>query len=104
MADQILPKGIRFFNKKPTQPDFVVGACVITLNELIKFGKDNPTFLSDYNGEKQLRLQVLKSKEGNLYATVDNYKPTTGAVPVLPTAPAYVAPTLPIANDYGLPF
>jgi hypothetical protein len=106
MADQILPKGIRFFNKKASQPDFVIGALVITFNELVNFGKENPELLSEYNGEKQLRLQVLKSKEGNLYASVDTFKPTTGAIPATPSAPPYVAPVLPTtgSSDGDLPF
>jgi hypothetical protein len=76
MADQILPKGIRLFNKKDNQPDFVIGACVITMNELVQFAKDNPKLLSEYNGQKQLRLQVARSQAGNLYMSVDTWKPT----------------------------
>lgn len=79
MADQILPQGIRFFNKKPTQPDFVIGALVITLDDLQAFCIDKPELMTEYNGKKQLRLQVLKSKEGNLYASVDTWKPDTQA-------------------------
>ena len=83
MADQILPQGIRFFNKKPTHPDFVIGSLVITLDDLQAFCIDKPDLMSEYNGKKQLRLQVLKSKDGNLYASVDTWKPaeTTGSLP-----------------------
>jgi hypothetical protein len=96
MADQILPQGIRFFNKKPTQPDFVIGALVITLDDLQAFCIDKPELMTEYNGKKQLRLQVLKSKEGNLYASVDTWRPaeTTGSLPA----------SNPLPNTDSLPF
>ena len=93
MAEQILPKGLRFFNKNPNAPDFVIGALVVTMNDLFTFCKENPTLLTEYNGQKQLKLQVLKSKEGNLYAAVDTFKPNTQAV----AAPAETK--LPDTND-----
>ena len=102
MADQILPKGLRFFNKKDSQPDFVIGACVITLNELVQFAKDNPALLSEYNGEKQLRLQVLKSAAGNLYAAVDTWKPTGNTQPAANNTMNQPATQLP--DTGGLPF
>lgn len=101
MADQILPKGLRFFNKKDSQPDFVIGSLVITLNELVQFAKDNPTLLSEYNGEKQLRLQVAKSKEGKLYASVDTWKPTGNTQPA---ANPHDKPTVLPELDESLPF
>lgn len=83
MAETILPQGLRFFNKKATQPEFVIGALVITLDDLQAFCIDNPGLMTEYNGKKQLRCQVLKSKEGNLYASVDTWKPaeSTGSLP-----------------------
>ena len=68
MADELLPEGLRFFNKKDTQPDFVVGALVVTMNDLFNFCKQNPDLITDYKGQKQLRLQLLRSSKGNLYA------------------------------------
>ena len=65
------------FNKHSNAPDFVVGTLVITPNELVTWLKEQPELLSDYNGAKQIRLQVLKSKEGNLYCAVDTYKKDT---------------------------
>ena len=75
MADQILPEGLRFFNKRDTSPDFVVGALVITLDDLKNFVETRPELLTEYNGKKQLKLQILKSKEGKLYSSVDTWKP-----------------------------
>jgi len=80
MADEILPEGLRFFNKKDNQPDFVIGSMVISLNELFAFAKAHPELQSEYNGVKQLKLQILKSQKGNLYAKVDTWKPA-GAAP-----------------------
>lgn len=75
MAEQILPKGIRFFNKNAKAPDFVIGTLIVTPDDLNAFCIDNPELMTDYNGSKQLKLQVLKSKDGNLYAAVDTWKP-----------------------------
>ena len=97
MADQTLLKGIRLFKKKDTQPDFVLATGVITLNDLVQFGKDNPGLLTEYNGQKQIRIQVLKSKEGNPYISVDTWKPSEASAPVSQPAPA-----LPDTDD--LPF
>lgn len=74
MTEKIHPKGIRTFNKHEKAPDFVLGTMVITLNELIAFCKENADLLSEYKGEKQLKLQILKSKDGGLKAVVDTYK------------------------------
>jgi hypothetical protein len=79
MAENKLLQGIRLFKKKDSQPDFVLATGVITLNELITFAKENPDLLTDYNGQKQLKFQLLKSKDGNPYMVVDNWKPTPQA-------------------------
>lgn len=74
MADQILPEGLRFFPKHANAPDFVLGTMIITPNTLFAWLKANPELLTDYNGDKQVRLQLLNSKQGKLYAAVDTYK------------------------------
>lgn len=75
MADQIMPEGFRIFNKHQNAPDFVKGSIVISLNEFYAFCKAHPELQTDYDGKKQLKLQLLESKAGKLYATVDTYKP-----------------------------
>lgn len=82
MAEQVLLKGIRLFEKKATQPDFVLATGVITPNDLVAFLKENPELLTEYNGQKQVRIQVLKSKDGKPYVSVDTWKPDAAAVPV----------------------
>ena len=99
MADELLPEGLRFFNKKDTQPDFVVGALVVTMNDLFNFCKQNPDLITDYQGKKQLKLQILKSTKGNLYAKVDTWKPDAAALPSAPIGEATV-----IENIESLPF
>jgi len=91
MAEQILPQGLRMFNKHANAPEFVIGTLVVTPDDLNAFCIDNPTLMTEYQGKRQLRLQVLRSKEGNLYCAVDTYKktdiapgPLQGAVTELP--------------------
>lgn len=73
MADKVFPKGVMAFAPHGSAPDFVKGAIVISLNELVKFCKENQHLLTDYKGEKQLKLQLLDGKKG-LYLQVDTYK------------------------------
>lgn len=72
--DKVLPQGLRFFAPHDNAPDFVIASLVITPNELVQFLKDNPTLLTEYNGKKQIKLQVLRAKSGTIYANVDTYK------------------------------
>ncbi len=74
--EQVLAKGLRFFNKHEKAPDFVIGTLIVTLDEVKKMFDENREHLSEYNGSDQLKLQILKSKKGELYAAVDTYKPT----------------------------
>lgn len=75
MSNTIYPKGVRIFDKHPKQPDFVKGEMVITLNELVKFCKENPDLLSEYKGEKQLKLQITEKKDkSGLNIAVNTYK------------------------------
>lgn len=82
-AEKIYPKGIMCFQKHEKAPDFVLGSVVITVNDLVKFCKENPQYLTDYKGEKQLRLQALTGNKG-LYFTVDTYKPKETAPQHIP--------------------
>ena len=76
MSNQKFPKGLRIFGPKENAPDFVKGQLIITLNELIQYCKENSDLLTDYKGEKQLRLQILEKKDkSGLNLVVDTYKP-----------------------------
>lgn len=81
MAETIYPKGFRTFERRDNSPEFVLGTLIINPNEFFMFIKDNPDYVSEYtakDGEKykQLKLNILKSKDGRINFTVDTYKPT----------------------------
>lgn len=96
MADQILPKGVRLFNKHQNAPDFVIGSLIIVPNELVSWLKEQPELMTDYNGAKQIKLQILRSAAGNLYAAVDQFK-STGS-------PAKAEPPVNLPDTGDLPF
>jgi len=97
MADEKLLEGVRFFDKKENQPDFVIGSGVITLDDIYAFSKSNPELITEYQGKKQIKFQLLRSKAGNLYAKVDTWKPAEQP------AGNMAAPSLP-EPDQTLPF
>lgn len=70
--DKKFIQGIIAFKPKK---DFIKAELVISLNELVKFCKDNPEFLTEYNGEKQLKIQVKESKSGKFYVDHNDWKP-----------------------------
>jgi hypothetical protein len=74
---KIYPKGIMTFQKNEKQPDFVLGSMVITPNQLMAWLRENEALMTEYKGEKQLRLQVLNGNKG-MYLAVDTYKPKNG--------------------------
>jgi len=83
MAEKIYPKGIVTFKKNDKAPSFVLGTIVITPNELNKWLKENLSLLTEYKGEKQLKLQVLQGKE-KLTLVVDTWKPAEKVEAVAP--------------------
>lgn len=69
------PKGIRAFSPNAKAPEFVKAQIVISINDLVQFAKDNQNLLTEYNGQKQLKLNMLSGDKG-LYLVVDEYKPS----------------------------
>lgn len=83
MNEPIYAKGLRTFAKNEKAPEFVLGSLVITMNELIAWAKENQQYLTEYNGQKQLKLQLLRKKDGNgINLVVDTFKPEKKAEPV----------------------
>lgn len=75
MSDVIYPEGIRTFAPNDKAPDFVLGNVIISLNELFAYAKAHPELLSDYKGEKQLKLNCTKRKDGKgITLSVDTWK------------------------------
>ena len=82
MAEKVFAKGIRAFKKHDNAPEWVLGTQIISLNELFAWAKgEGKDYLTDYKGEKQLKLQVTKSKDGGLIFSVDTYKADVKAEP-----------------------
>lgn len=75
MADKVFANGLRFFPKHEKAPDWVLGTLVITPNDLVTWLKDNPQYLTDYKGAKQLKIQIAKSQNGGINGSVDTWKP-----------------------------
>lgn len=75
MSEKIYPKGIITFLKNEKQPDFVLGSMIITPNDLFTWLKENESLLTEYNGKKQMKFQVLNGDKG-IYFVVDTFKPT----------------------------
>ena len=75
MADKIFVKGLRFFPKHQNSPEWVLGDLVINLDQFKAWvNGEGKEYLSEYKGEKQLKLQVTRLKDGGLSASVNNYK------------------------------
>ena len=74
MADTIYLEGVRVFKPHENAPEFVKGAGVIAINALVQFCKENPSYMSDYKGEAQIKFQILEGRNG-LYFAVDTWRP-----------------------------
>lgn len=78
-SEKVYPKGIMGFNKKETQPDWLLGTLVITPKLLIEWLKgDGEQYLTEYKENKQLKLNIAKGDKG-LNITVDTWKPKAKA-------------------------
>lgn len=79
---KVFAKGIRTFKKNAKAPDFVLGTLVITVNELYDWiGSEGAQYLTIYNGQQQLKLQLTKKQDGGIMLAVDTFKPTQQAQP-----------------------
>ncbi len=77
-GEKVYPQGIRTFDRNDKAPDFVLGTIVITPNDLVKWLKgEGAQYMTEYQGNKQIRLQATKTKDGRLSLSVDTYKPNS---------------------------
>ena len=67
--EPIYVEGLRFFNPRETAPEFV------NLKEFFDFVSTQKEHYTEYQGNKQLKLNMLSGKSG-MYFTVDTFKPT----------------------------
>lgn len=74
-TDNNMIAGVRLFAKHPNAPEFVIADLVLTLDDLYAWAKSNPDTVSEYQGKKQVKLQILRSKDGAPYAKLNTYKP-----------------------------
>lgn len=74
--EKVLPKGIMAFNPHEKAPDWVIAQIIITPRELVDWLKgEGLQYLKESEKYgKQLKLSILKSKEGKLYPVVDTYE------------------------------
>lgn len=77
MAEKIYAAGLRTFAPRPNAPDFVLGALVITPKELFEWmNTEGKEYLTEYEGKKQLRLDILAGKDGGkINLAVNTFKP-----------------------------
>jgi len=74
--EKIMPDGVRCFPKHANAPAWILASMVLTPNDLITWLKANEHLLTEYQGKKQIRLQILLSKDGKPYCAVDTFKAT----------------------------
>lgn len=75
MSEKKYADGVRFFERKDNQPDFVLGALVITPEKIQAWSVMNSDLLTEYQGNRQVKFQVKRSKDGKVYIELDTYKP-----------------------------
>jgi hypothetical protein len=74
MAETIYFDGIKTFKPHENAPDFVKGNGVIAINPLVQFFKENPSLITEYKGEPQIKFQITDGKYG-LAIVVDAWRP-----------------------------
>lgn len=62
--EAIKPNGFVTFKPHEKAPDFVKGTLVITLKSFNEWCKNNQQYLTEYKGEKQIKLKVTEGKYG----------------------------------------
>jgi hypothetical protein len=79
--ETIYAQGLRFFNPRETAPEFVKGEVIVNLKEFFDFVSTQKEHYTEYQGNKQLKLNMLSGNKG-MYFTVDTFKPAPkGAAP-----------------------
>jgi len=77
-TEKVYPKGIIAFKPNEKAPEFVKGSVLITPTDLIEWLKENDSYMTDYKGKLQIKLQLLENEKG-LYFCVDTFSPKTSS-------------------------
>lgn len=81
-TEKVKANFIKTFKKSEKAPEFVLGKAIINIDEFAAFVKAGE-HISEYKDKnekvnRQVKLDILKSKEGDIYFTIDTYqKPQT---------------------------
>lgn len=67
--------GVSVFAPREGAPDFILADLSIDIVKLRDWANKNQDLLVDGKDNKVLRLQIKRSKNGKLYADVNNFKP-----------------------------
>ncbi len=92
MAQKVYPKGIHTFAKRENAPSFVLGDLNIMVDELLAFCDENPEYLTEYKGKRQLKCQMTTNDEGRVVISVNTYGLTSGANQASKQSPAKQEP------------
>lgn len=78
----IFVNGIRTFPKNDNSPEWVVGNGVIVPRELLDFLKSSEAVenMTEYKGQKQLPITMIKNRNGSIGFRINNYKPQASDV------------------------
>jgi len=73
----IFVNGIRTFPKNDNSPEWVIGNGVIVPRELLEFLKSTEAVenMTEYKGQKQLPITMIKNRNGSIGFRINNYKP-----------------------------
>lgn len=74
--ETIFADGVNVYTPNSNAPDFVKASLVIRVDDFKKWVESNDNRITtDKEGNRVLRMQIKESKQGKLYASVDNYQP-----------------------------
>ena len=99
----VFAKGLRFFAPNEKAPDFVKANVKLDLKEFFDFVSSDEikSFYKEYSPKgsdkkvKQLPLQLLTSKDGGYYFTIDTFVPSSTGGSSAPSTVEAVAEDLP---------
>lgn len=71
----IFVDGLNVFEPSENAPEWIKADMVINPTQLVKWLEQNDQHLKEGKRGLELRLQIKKSAQGKLYASVDTYQP-----------------------------